>query len=167
MDYKGENSCRIALTLELLNVIKKYAGKDKQTNGFWLMKFALLADKDFWVKELGSEEEYQNQVEHYSITNIEQRKKKELEKKVREIREEAKLKIEQLNAEHYAKQSDLAVENREKKAQWREARIKQLQDHIELLKGKQNDAHSENERVSLDRMIKADQIELEKLGVEK
>jgi NADH dehydrogenase/NADH:ubiquinone oxidoreductase subunit G len=112
MDYKGENSARIALTLELLNVVKKHAGSERQCNGFWIMKRFLIADKAFWIQELG-EEEYNRQLEHYSITNIEQNKRKELDEEARRIREEAKLKIDQLKAEAYAKQSDVAKEKLE------------------------------------------------------
>lgn len=165
MDYKGENSVRIALTLELLNVVKNHAGSDKQKNGFWLMKHILTVGKDFWLKELGKEE-YQRQLEHYSKTNIEQRTERKLKEQERRIRAEAKQKIEAIRAEAYATQSEVAkiksvphrkriMELEQKRLKfhtklqtmppndnpeherWLEAKIKEIDDELKVLKDEQ------------------------------
>jgi len=74
---------------------------------------------EFWIDELGSEEEYKKQIEKYSKTNEKIQAEKRLKEEAKRIKEEklqeAVLEIERLKAEAYSKQTDLAVEKQERK----------------------------------------------------
>jgi uncharacterized protein YeeX (DUF496 family) len=95
---KGENSAQISLTLELLNIVKKHAGKEEQINGFWICKRWLTFDEEIKkeIIEKHGQEFYNELLAHYSKTNIQQRTERELEEQAKKIREEAKAKIEAL-----------------------------------------------------------------------
>jgi len=98
-----------------------------------MAKRLLLCDAEFKARfiEKYGELEYQKTVEHYSRTNIQLREKKKIEEEAKRIREDAKLKIEQMKAEAYGKQVDLTDE---KKA----SEIKRLLEEIENVKNSPN-----------------------------
>ena len=89
---KGENSASISLTLELLNIVKRRAGIDQQINGFWICKRWLMFDEEVKreIIEKHGQEFYDELLTHYSKTNIQQRKERELEEQAKDIKNQAK-----------------------------------------------------------------------------
>jgi hypothetical protein len=128
---KGENSAIIQLTLQLLNYVAKHSGDEKQNRGFYIAKRWLMFDPDV-RKELG-EDLWKELLAHYSITNIEQQKLKQMEEEAKRIREEARFKIDQLKAEAYANQTDLT---KEKQLDKRQAERLETPEYRELTKKK-------------------------------
>lgn len=92
---KGSNSARIALTLELLNIINEFAGKEDQNSGFWIMKRLLIHDKEFKEKIIQKygNDTYETSLRRYSKTNLEQRRDKEMKKEATAMRKESDRKI--------------------------------------------------------------------------
>jgi len=101
---KGDNLTTIALKLEIYNVVRRYAGSAQQSNGYWLMEQALQGSltPEFWISEFEKDfptkgkEIYDQMVQWYKKTNIQQRMENELEKQKKEIRDKAKEDIKKL-----------------------------------------------------------------------
>jgi hypothetical protein len=122
---QGENNASICLKLELKNVIDQYAGKAKQNKGFWIISRLLTVDSELKQEIIKAydEETYNALLTHYSKTNIQQRAENELKLQVKTMREDFKMKLEEIKAENYAKQTSVAVSKFDDKMESKEAQI--------------------------------------------
>lgn len=101
---KGENLATVTMKLEIANVVKRYSGTANQSNGFWFLEQALLGTltPEFWISEFEKDfpnkgrEIYDEMVRHYAKTNIQQHEENAFKEKAKEIRQEAREKIEEL-----------------------------------------------------------------------
>ncbi|MGA2310101.1 MAG: hypothetical protein ABSG57_11220 [Candidatus Bathyarchaeia archaeon] len=100
----GENSASISMKLAIANVVKRYSGTTNQSNGFWLMEQTLLGTltREFWISEFEKDypnhgkEIYDEMVQWYSKTNIQQHKENAIETEAKKIRKEARDKIREI-----------------------------------------------------------------------
>jgi hypothetical protein len=100
----GENIATVAMKLAITNVVKRYSGVAQQKNGFWLMEQALKGTltPEFWIAEFEKDspskgkEIYDEMVQWYAKTNIQQHEETALEEQAKQIRKEAKEKIQGL-----------------------------------------------------------------------
>jgi len=131
---RGRNSVSIACTLELINLIKTHSGKEDMNEGFWLIKRLLTEDSEFkteFIEKYG-QDVYEKTLKHYSRTNLEQRKDRELREKEKAIKEQAKLEIEKLRAQAYAEQVGLITPTEQDETYMKQ--FEQLEKDKEILK---------------------------------
>jgi hypothetical protein len=107
MTKEGENSVRLSLTLQMLNILKTHAGPLNLANHDWVqtMLYTHPEIKKEFVDRYG-EELWQKQLDHFSRTNIDKAAEKKIRAEARRIRVETELKIKELNAQSVAKNAD-------------------------------------------------------------
>ena len=109
---KGENSASIAMKLQISNIVKRYSGAAQQKNGFWLMHQALLGKliPEFWISEFEKDfpskgkEIYDEMVQHYAKTNIQQHEENKIEAESIKIRKDGRLEAAKHELAHWKEQ---------------------------------------------------------------
>jgi 23S rRNA-/tRNA-specific pseudouridylate synthase len=109
---KGENVLSPkAIHCELINYFSQNAGEENLDKMDWLIKEVMTKEehRKNLIQKYG-EEKYDELLKWYTRTNIQKREERRLREEARRIRAEARLRIEELKAQAYAKQSDVAQE---------------------------------------------------------
>jgi hypothetical protein len=109
---KGENSASIAMKLAIANVVKRYSGTTNQSNGFWLMEQSLKGTltPEFWIAEFEKDfpnhgkEIYDEMVQHYAKTNIQQHEENKIEAESIKIRKDGRLEAAKHELAHWKEQ---------------------------------------------------------------
>ena len=111
---RGDNVTTIALTTEILNVVRLGSGRERQNYNDWLVKLALehKTMKKLFREVYGDEakEQYEKAYIHFSKTNLQRKKEREAKEKTKQLKEELKERIEKIKTYAYATQSGVEVD---------------------------------------------------------
>ena len=153
----GENIATVAMKLAITNVVKRYSGVAQQKNGFWLMEQALKGTltPEFWIAEFEKDspskgrEIYDEMVQWYAKTNIQQHEETALEEQAKQIRKEAKEKIQGLRNQFLQAETTVMQDKHEEKTTEKllenpdyKALIKEKRDYEEFLRRAQKEPNN-------------------------